>query len=107
MEVYMDQWQNTVNRGGVEHVLKEYQPLYVQLLKIKNYWTNIFFISGAVDFVSKHMFNKPISTNKHYYLILFDILYNILVLVLFNHMVIYHFFLVHVVIFAIVVIWYR
>ena len=51
--------------------------------------------------------NKPKCKNKYYYLILYDMIYNILVLVLFNWILIYQLLAVHVVIFAIIVIWYK
>ena len=63
-------------------------------------------IRGEVKFASKHMSNKTICANKICYLILFDVLYIISVLVLFNFMLIYHFLAVHLLNFAIMVIWY-
>ena len=100
----MEQQKITINMGGIEHVLKADQPLSIQIMKIMKDYLIIFVIRVELDFVSKHMLNKPIWKNKHYHLILYDIIYNMLVLVLFNRMLIYHFLAVHVVIFAIVVI---
>ena len=55
----------------------------------------------------KRIFNKPVCKNKHYYLIIYDIIYNVSVLVLFIHILMYKILFVHAVIFPIVVILYR
>ena len=100
----MEQWQSSVSRGDVECVIKVELPLFFRLVIIKTVKFYIFVIHELVEIAIECMLNKSICKNKNCCLFLFNIIYIIIVFTLFNYMLMCHFFAVHVVIFAIVVI---